>query len=250
MKNKIFVTHGCSFTYGQGLYYYDWFSRMTKEQKQYYRDKKFQYDIAEWIDLQFKLTVHDHHYCHNNNYSTILSKKLGIDYITQSANGGDNSSTCKRIYETVEPPPTRNGYDRVIKSTDMFVSRDLYLNKREIDFVVVQMTHAIRDQIGNYTSHLNKTVDKFDKLYKTLQKKNIKFLLWSWPEDLAYVFSEKEYFMNLKYKGETFNSLDGLRDKHTGFAIKDDFEEFGVEDDHPSPKAHQFISDTIYERIK
>jgi len=240
MKNKIFVTHGCSFTYGQGLYYYDWFSRMTKEQKQYYRDNKFQYDIAEWIDLQFKLTVHDHHYCHNNNYSSILSKKLGIDYITQPHNGGANIDAIERIYQIIEPPRTR----------DMSVSKDLYLNKREIDFVVAQTTYASRDQIGNYTSHLNKTVDKYDKLYKTLQKKNIKFLLWSWPEDLAYVFSEKEYFMNLKYKGETFNSLDELRDKHTGFAIKDDFEEFGVEDEHPSPKAHQLIADTIYGRVK
>jgi len=240
MKNKIFVTHGCSFTYGQGLYYYDWFSRMTKEQKQYYRDNKFQYDIAEWIDLQFKLTVHDHHYCHNNNYSSILSKKLGIDYITQPHNGGANIDAIERIYQIIEPPRTR----------DMSVSKDLYLNKREIDFVVAQTTYASRDQIGNYTSHLNKTVDKYDKLYKTLQKKNIKFLLWSWPEDLAYVFSEKEYFMNLKYKGEAFNSLDELRDKHTGFAIKDDFEEFGVEDEHPSPKAHQLIADTIYGRVK
>ena len=29
-------------------------------------------------------------------------------------------------------------------------------NKREIDFVVAQMTYASRDQIGNYTSITNK----------------------------------------------------------------------------------------------
>ena len=60
-KTDIFVAVGDSFTWGQGLQYYDWIknSKMSKDEIKYFLLSDLQVSLYQWLNLHHKITNRD-----------------------------------------------------------------------------------------------------------------------------------------------------------------------------------------------
>ena len=249
MKKEIFVTAGCSFTWGQGLYYYDWIKNTELDQneiKSFLNRYKIPVLHNNWENLRPKLTVGDWNSIRSLRYSDLISNKLDMDYITYSGNNNDN---FQHIYD--------------ILTTDKYIlMEDDKLLNRKLKFVVFQLTAAGRDSDtgGNYTvKHIKNTVDNMDELYNFLKERDIKLLVWCMTEDLGYSLKDKPYFLKIKFDGIEYNSFNDLAksDNHLAgikgnpqFELSGDLKHYGVTDEHPSKRFHKLISDTILNKLE
>tara|TARA_B100000029_G_C17577264_1_gene958562 strand:- start:29 stop:772 length:744 start_codon:yes stop_codon:yes gene_type:complete len=240
MKNKreIFVALGCSFTWGQGLYYYDIAknSDMSQDEiKEFLMREDFLNSHHQWHKIKFKLTDGDWDSIKSLRSSDLVSKKLNIDYIMYN---GDNQNNIKHIYEIYKD-----------------LKNDLLLN-RKIKFVILQLTHPGRDakRPKHYTiKHIKNTISKIDELYNFLKERDIELLAWCMTEDLGYSLKDKPYFLKIKVDGNNYNSFNAIvEDNKPQFELRGDPDliNYGVTDEHPSKHFHKLICDTILDKLE
>ena len=156
-KTDIFVAVGDSFTWGQGLQYYDWIknSKMSKDEIKYFLLSDLQGSHYQWLNLHHKITNRDLESIKSLRYIDLISKELDMDYITKETNGGSNIENIRYISETllrqVDMDPNHPGYrawgppewwpDKSDKKPDFTLQNDKLLN-REISFVILQLSHV------------------------------------------------------------------------------------------------------------
>ena len=289
MAKDIFVAVGDSFTWGQGLYYYDWIknSKMTKEEIKDFLLSDLQGSHFQWMNLHHKITNGDLESIKSLRYIDLISKELDMDYITKEKTGGENRNNINLIGNTlllqVDVDPNHPGYkgwgppqwwpNKSDKKPDFRLQNDKLLN-REIKFVILQLTHIERDlppeneRVGDwdyeyeYKECLHNTILQVKELYKLCKELNVQLLVWSYPSDIAYFLRKEPYFVKIPYKGKEYNSYDELTTKYPllclgrenkgeyGFEINGDLGHLGVTDEHPSKHFHKLISEVLLNRLK
>ena len=289
MAKDIFVAVGDSFTWGQGLYYYDWIknSKMTKEEIKDFLLSDLQGSHFQWMNLHHKITNGDLESIKSLRYIDLISKELDMDYITKEKTGGENRNNINLIGNTlllqVDVDPNHPGYkgwgppqwwpNKSDKKPDFRLQNDKLLN-REIKFVILQLTHIERDlppeneRVGDwdyeyeYKECLHNTTLQIKELYKLCKELNVQLLVWSYPSDIAYFLRKEPYFVKIPYKGKEYNSYDELTTKYPllclgrenkgeyGFEINGDLGHLGVTDEHPSKHFHKLISEVLLNRLK
>ena len=289
MAKDIFVAVGDSFTWGQGLYYYDWIknSKMTKEEIKDFLLSDLQGSHFQWMNLHHKITNGDLESIKSLRYIDLISNKLDMDYITKEKTGGENRNNINLIGNTlllqVDVDPNHPGYkgwgppqwwpNKSDKKPDFRLQNDKLLN-REIKFVILQLTHIERDlppeidRVGDwnyeyeYKECLHNTILQVKELYKLCKELNVQLLVWSYPSDIAYFLRKEPYFVKIPYKGKEYNSYDELTTKYPllclgrenkgeyGFEINGDLGHLGVTDEHPSKHFHKLISEVLLNRLK
>ena len=289
MAKDIFVAIGDSFTWGQGLYYYDWIknSKMTKEEIKDFLLSDLQGSHYQWMNLHHKITNGDLESIKSLRYIDLISKELDMDYITKEKTGGENRNNINLIGNTlllqVDVDPNHPGYkgwgppqwwpNKSDKKPDFRLQNDKLLN-REIKFVILQLTHVERDlpeerlRVGDwdyekeYRECLQHTIEEVKELYKLCKELNVQLLVWSYPSDIAYFLQEEPYFIRIGYLGKEYNSYDELTDIHPEFClgrknygekefeINGDLGHLGVTDEHPSKHFHKLISEMLLNKLK
>ena len=289
MAEDIFVAVGDSFTWGQGLQYYDWIqnSKMSKEEIKEFFLSDLQGSHYQWMNLSHKITNRDLESIKSLRYIDLISKELDMGYITKETNGGENGNNINLIGNTllrqVDMDPNHPGYkgwgppqwwpDKSDKKPDFRLQNDKLLN-REIKFVILQLTHVERDlppeneRVGDwdyekeYKQRLKDTIEEVKELYKLCKELNVKLLVWSYPSDIAYFLKDEPYFVKIPYTDKEYNSYDELATKYPQFClgrpnhglkvleISGDLGHLGVTDEHPSKHFHKLISDELLNKLK
>jgi len=241
MAEGIFVAVGDSFTFGQGLQYYDWIknSKMSKDEIKYFLLSDLHGSHYQWLNLSHKITNRDLESIKLLRYIDLISKELDMDYITKETNGGSNHNNINLIgnkfLRQVDMDPKHPGYKAwgppqwwpdelqwmTVSPPDFRLQNDKLLN-REIKFVILQLTHIERDlppeneRVGDwdyeyeYKECLHNTTLQIKELYKLCKELNVQLLVWSYPADIAYFLRKEPYFVKIPYKGKEYNSYEDM----------------------------------------
>ena len=159
----IYLAYGDSLTWGHGLQYYDWIknSKMSKEEIKDFLLKDQQATHHQWVNFDFKCTAGDLESMRKRRYTTLLSKELGMDYISRINNGGSNFANVHMITRLLSddcytstkiPPPVANSGGIWWEGTwrnkaNNSLNRDKLMN-RKIKFIVLQLTDIARGTFG------------------------------------------------------------------------------------------------------
>ena len=256
MAEDIFVATGDSFTFGQGLYYYDWIqnSKLSAKEIKDFLLSDLKGSHFQWSNLSHKITNRDLESIKSLRYIDLISKELDMDYITKETNGGSNHNNINLIGNTLllqpDVDPNHPGYrawgppqwwpDKSANSLDPFgegaerpdfrLQNDKLLN-REIKFVILQLTNVERDlppeneRVGDwnyekkYKERLKDTIEEVKKLYELCKELNVKLLVWSYPADIGYFLKDEPYFVKIPYADKEYNSYDELATKYPQFCL-------------------------------
>lgn len=271
---KGMVFGGCSFTWGQGLYYYSNLFSLDEPPPD-----KYLHTLLSRAHIEFKDSI---------RFPRLVANHFGSFEIVQKGNGGSNDKIIHLINEWFDPSNFKK-YDQDELPTYNF-------NYNEVSHLVYQLTHWTRDfntitldgetikfALQDITKDLNGVHGKFLKRYlnKTntsidelvaqliknslvkvkncLQKfaaKGVKPVLIAWPQDFVqHIKNDKwlsERFMTIEYKGKTYYSMEELMFNNRNLVINGDtdFFEQCPNDHHPSLECHSVMAKNIIRFIE
>ena len=90
-----FTIFGCSYSYGAGLYYYEW----LKDKPDGFRIPK-EHDM--WVEHSEKISSSDNRFREDNRFVGLLSNELGMDFYDYSGVGGSNNQIVGDAIEFVQ----------------------------------------------------------------------------------------------------------------------------------------------------
>ncbi len=253
MKGIIFA--GCSFTWGQGLYFYSRLPKLVKPVDGCWDNS--------WItnaQLKFKDII---------RYPRLVANRLDTFEIVKENNGGSDHDSLHFISDLFE----NNRYDYndishiIFQLTDPIRSEfsyDLILDKLKVkleheDFYNVlynnlNVNDLSKDDILDlYSLMVLENVETQLKKYESL---GIKTYILTWHNTPVKHIKNNDWlnrrFINFEYLCETFESIDDLQYNGKRLTIRTDVDELGEEiiDDHPSKLCHKIIADSILKKIK
>lgn len=253
MKGIIFG--GCSFTWGQGLYFYSDLPRLVKPVDDSWN--------ANWVtraQLKFKDII---------RYPRIVANRLNTFEIVKTDNGGSDLDSLSFI-------------------SDLFKSSNYQHD--DISYIIFQLTHVTRnnfsydyikkwfnpdfdqnniDKVLRYDPTIDtKTKDnvldvlslimleKLENELKKYESAGIKTYILTWPINYVKHIQNNEWlnkrFIKLSYLGEEFNSIHELQYEGKRLTISTDVNNVGSfsPDDHPSKLCHKIIADSIIKKIE
>lgn len=265
---------GCSFTWGQGLYYYS-------DLKTIVEPPEFTF---EW-DL-----VRDAHrrYMFANRWARLVANHFNTFEVVKNSNGGQESQSfefLKNIFHEA-----KNAFPR---PDNPFYLRESF-DYDEISYVILQTSVPIRNSFsfevdGKKYSHvlgdpnpkvrdlflkymqINNIAD-FDKLHDLLvqqqfnkiveafeyyESKGIKCRILCWQDHYLDNIKENQWmldrFIPLEHNGVSYNSIYQMGLKNEHLWIKSDYPYFGAnppKDHHPSKECHRIVADAIIKKIE
>ena len=274
-KGMIFA--GCSFTWGQGLYYYSNMSTLAEPLPDQYKP-----ELVTECHLRFKDSV---------RYPRLVANHFNSFELVTFGNGGSNTGAVNWWTDHFNSTQS-NHYS--IHGSNM-------IKKEEISHVVFQLTQWQRDNfdmeidcethnIPFHCIHQEQYREKFfrwidaqqlsleswiqkyiqgnlNKVKEFLQdceNHGMKTLLFTWPSEyLHYIDKDpwlKERFLTFDYKGINYKCIEDLmspgamhsKGYNPELTIKWDEESFEItpKDHHPSLKCHQVMAENIIKRIE
>ncbi len=226
----LFASTGCSFTFGQGLYWDRILERYSKLRNWPY----------EWSKIRTMLTVEDLKYMKSFTYSYLLSKTLDCEYITNPGDG---------MWEYNLPPSNFESY----KVIDVWIENQQKNIDVKLDFIILQLTAPERDKYS-----IEESAQRIIQLNTNCEKNDIKLFVWSWRRELADKLDTKDFWIKLLYNDREYNSLEDWQatfEPHTGeypplYIYDEKFNEFGIDDRHPTKFTNQVVHDSILKKIK
>jgi hypothetical protein len=285
MKGLLFG--GCSFTWGQGLYFYSDLPR------QKYPLDEYSYKREELTDahLRFKDTLRFPRLV-ANHFNTFESFKI--------VNGGSEDETFN-FFENIFNDLEKN-------NVQDFISYERY-QYEDFDYVIIQLSQVSRnkfhftldgvhqfcgawvgptqprsknisgdteikfgyniDNLLIWMEQNNMSIDEWFELHKDMQvkrlkekllfyeDKGIKPIIFTWTDELLGRIKKDEYlyskFINLSYNNETYETIEDLLQSNSNLKIQGDYDYFKngpPTDHHPSKKCHEIIAQNIIKRIE
>ncbi len=279
---------GCSFTWGQGLYYYSDLKRIPTM-------KEWNYDYSLMTDalINFKNTVRyprlvANHFktfevCRDTNggsdeLSTLFIKTAfdmddkingSFDYLTKQKFKYEDISYV--IFQTTQP--YRSSFKFVYKDETYYMwpndlrTKMVRICKLEDSGLYTEMDNSI-DIFSGYLNETNVGVNEWlkqhiDYVYNNikqtlmlLEENGIKTKVLNWPNDYVDMMLNDEFFKDryiyLEHDGKKYKSIDELFLNVPNTMISKDFEFFGSNppnDHHPSMFCQKIISDSIIKSI-
>jgi hypothetical protein len=253
MKGIIFA--GCSFTWGQGLYFYSDLPRLIKPV-----DGRWDSNWVTNAQLRYKDTI---------RYPRIVANRLDTFEIVKESNGGSDIGSLDFISNLFESGKYEHDEIShiVFQLTDAIrsdFSYDILLKRiktkvNEKDFYNVLYNNLDIDNLKKedildlYSLMVLEMVESELRKYESL---GIKTYLLTWFNTPVKHIKNNEWlnkrFIKFNYLGEEFNSIDDLQYGGRRLMIKTDSDEIGEEilDDHPSKLCHKIIADSVLKKMK
>lgn len=266
MKGLLFG--GCSFTWGQGLYFYSDLPKL-------HNPKKYDYDADFVTEAQkkFKDTI---------RYPRLVANHFNTFESFKKQNGGSEDETFD-FFKTIfgehnnrneHLTNERHSYEDfsyiIIQLSQLFRNR-FYFSIDDTQFwcnMPPQAKWGNTDNLLKWMEINNFSVDDWkDQLVeqqyvrllnelKFYEDKGIKTKILTWEDDLLGKIKTDDYlnsrFIQLHYNGEIFDTIKQLQQRHSKMYIEHDpyFNGFVYNDHHPSKLCHQVIAENIINNIQ
>jgi len=267
MKGIIFG--GCSFTWGQGLYYYSGLETLKEPAPDTYDGSLVTYAHRLYMStLRYPRLVANYF-----NTFEIVSKKNGgsetqtIEFLDQLFNlENENNYTIlslaedKVAYNEIEyiiiqtSQPHRNRYYFNFKGENHHFCVDEPSTKNTFyEWLLEEKKCSFEDWKKDLSERILNDVRNAMHFY---EDKGIKTLILCWEEDYLQLIKDDIWLYNrfipLKYNNEIYDCIRHMMNKNEGLTINNDFEHFinPPKDHHPSLKCHQIIAENIIKRIE
>lgn len=240
MNQETILATGCSFTWGESLYFYSDLPNLP-----FSENHNFKIDSITDEMVKFK---------NEHRYLNLLSKELQIPYkyLNDDANGGSIvGSNHSLLYDI----PTK------YKDTKLFIW---------------QITDWTRDVVGNnifnvmnpinffelMDGHIQKVIYFIKRIIDEFEKNGTSVILFSWQRDVVEhdlyqkFFIEKDIHMDIECEGETFICFNDIimspNEKFQKYAVFYDFKDKGLQknDTHLNLKGHELIKKNLIKKIK
>jgi hypothetical protein len=264
---------GCSFTWGQGLWYYSNLSSLQEQELNRYDPYKVYYSHRQFAHLKrFPRLVAQHY----DTFEIVRYHNGGsldaiMDFWQEKAFVAGDERTIGK-----QNDPAFNAYDPA--DIEYFVLQCTQWTRTNTTITVgghsagpVELWEILseyQDILKQYLEEKNITLDQFLQTckhndvmsYKDLlmhiESLGIKTLIMTWPEELVKFIGNdpwlKERMIKFDYIGDTYNSIEKLISCNPGMTIDTDFQNFEIPptDNHPSILCHRVIADNIIDSIK
>jgi hypothetical protein len=262
MKGIIFA--GCSFTWGQGLYYYSNLPNVIK-----LSDSEFNQKFITDAQIKFKNTLYYPRLVanHFNTFEVVKSNNGGSEYdsfefIEDSFNG--KSPICCLNYDDIEyiifqtSQITRNKFKFNYKGTDYNLNipfKNQFSNNKE-DRIFIEWLYENNSSFDEwYDIFKNQILHELNEFLKFYEEKGIKTKILCWQDDLLkLIFNNEEIskkLIILDYNNKTYNCIDDLIKLNNGMLISNDSDLTNPpQDHHPSKNCHRIIADSIIKNIE
>lgn len=266
--SELLITIGDSFTYGEGLQFHLWKHRYSNTFSSFHKKTKYQpcHTISSTFNEfdAFRKTY---------NYTGVLSKFLGIDYVTNMGNGGSNYSGLEtldmwidyiKMEKSISPKLCVFQFTNVIRDithvyTTYKASGGIYGDSfyEEIKFVIAKLnpmnSHSKKD-----IEDMNPILLKCFQLILLEIKKRFSILEGLGCKCIYFVGSSEEYSASLVtesikgdvynfpiiYEGNRYDSWDQMNRKNK-WTLRENLD---VNDDHPCLDSHQWLAHNIYQK--
>lgn len=269
MKGILFG--GCSFTWGQGLYFYSDLNRMVEPP-----EWQFKPELVHHPHKRFKDTI---------RFPRLVANHFGTFECVKIPNGGSEDETFdffKKIFDKDMLYPNLK-----------FLTEEI-LNYDDIEFIVLQTSQIYRNRFyftldgvshwsnvwnpnfghnyDNFMKWLNQndlTFETWFELFSDIQvkrlkselefyeSKGIKTIVFCWEEHhLPYMkrdaFFDNRYF-KLEYNNKEYETIREMMNQNRELEISKDFKNLGIDppkDHHPSKLCHQVLANNIIKKIE
>ena len=270
MKGLLFG--GCSFTWGQGLYFYSDLPKLK------YPLNEFTYKREELTDahLRFK-DIHRFPRLVANHFNTfeIVKGQNGggedetFDFFKTAFSSDKNNTphfTSDRFdYEDIEyiiiqtSQIWRNKYHFVLNGVEEHAMISISNNHHGYNWDkllewLIQNNKTVEEIIDE---HLKIQYNRFLNEVKFYEDKGIKVRFLCWEKDLYELVKNNPYLMSrfivLKYKDKYYNTIREMHDNNEHLKIKFDTDFFGSnipDDHHPSMECHKVIAESIISNLE
>jgi hypothetical protein len=264
--SKGMVFAGCSFTWGQGLYYYSHMPTLKEPPPDHYQSQ-----LVRWTHHKFQETI---------RYPRLVANHFNTFELTQNFNGGATHS----IIEYWNDRFRKTGdFQKSIEDSSQFVDYD------DVSHVVFQFTQWSRTRLTishngvtvgpkqryefwekhhlnmffEWLKENNLTFDQFihnskqgdinlvKEFLENFESRGIKTAVLTWPDDMVeYISADpwlSERFITLDHNGSTWSSIEKLMNVHKELTINSDYENFKEppRDHHPALKCHRIMADGV-----
>jgi hypothetical protein len=263
---KLLITLGDSFTYGEGLEYYIWQQKYNNSYEIYKSSQDNNIPIKrtfQWVNQEFiKFRT-------LNRYANLLNEKLETELLIQSNNGGSNLDRLNDLdvlIELFKSEPNLMPKYCIFQFTH--VSRDILriINyKNEYNYVLNFFGNEFCEKISNedfiendsklngmFNNVLIREIEilksKFEFLEKTYNCKCFYFFGLGDEYSINYnteLFKKDYQFIELNYNSENYSTWLELIQKNNLRLI----DTIGVNDDHPNLESHRWMSEYLYHKI-
>jgi hypothetical protein len=270
---------GCSFTWGQGLYYYSNLPTLQEPAPDCY-------DPA-------LVTGGHKRFMEANRFPRIVAKHFDTWEVVHPFNGGSNLSAIRWWHSSFNDD--FHGPDRTVKEYEynefshvFFQLTQWHRDNVEVDIDGEQYSVPMNVLLGgpgneewpsrfarwlkmrNLTweqwiqIYIDENVARVKKFLQDFEKHGVKATIILWPEKYNHEAQGDEYIsriqadpwlaerlMKIDYKGNTYNSMEALMQAHPEMTIKYDADSFKVapQDHHPSLTCHRVMADNIIKRL-
>lgn len=260
---------GCSFTWGQGLYYYSDLPSLIEQPLNSYDSNlvhfshrkaahrlRFARQVADYFDT-FEIV----HYNNGGNLDAII--QYWKEHAFQSGDARILASEKNPVYRAYDP-----------RDIEYFVLQCTQWSRTVVDNIIdqpVQRWQLLDQHTEVFKEYLNAnqlTLDQYIdqckledvRAYKNLleyvESLGIKTLIMTWPEDLLKYIGKDPWLdarmIKFDYLGHTYNSIEKLIENNLGMTLDTDYQNFEEPptDNHPSLLCHRVIATAIIEKIK
>jgi len=271
MKGIIFG--GCSFTWGQGLYFYSDLENLTYPAG----ENVFNGEDLKLSHIKFRETLY---------YPRLVANHFNTFETFKNANGGSEDETFqffKFVFEEKNRTADHISYEKynhhdfdymVIQLSQMWRNR-FYYDKNDLNKFINVPLHNLSELEKRYPDFLEwfyNSDETFDDCNETMmeqqflrlknevmsyEEKGIKVRILSWQNELVSPILKDPYlserFIKLKYKNKEHKTIESLQREHKNMVIKSDFDNFVGNpplDHHPSKLCHQVIAENIINNIQ
>ena len=266
---------GCSFTWGQSLWYYSNLPSLVVQEYNKY-------------DPQYVNFTH-RAFTEANRYPRLVAKHFNTYELCQPFNGGSNSTILdywqkyalhndsaleeKRITNRNRKGPVYdiNDISHFVLQFTYWARSDITINHRGEIYGPMQKWVLFEDKqdlLQEYLEDKGICIERFfldskkedvimiRNFLLDLEKQGLHVMVLCWPNDLVEHIKEDvwlhEHFVKLQHKDKEFESISELITEYPEMAISGDTEFFlqPPKDDHPSIKCHRVIADSIIRHIE
>jgi hypothetical protein len=275
-KGIIFA--GCSFTWGQGLYYYSNLNTLQEPPPDQYNP-----DYLTESHIEFMKTV---------RYPRLVANHFNTFEFVHPRNGGSNHGAVAYWRACLN---TKNKHEKI------YNDRIRPIDYSEISHIVFQLTQWQRDNFDMHIDgethnipyfcvghdqyrekffrwldkqgmsmntwtemYIQRGLDDVKLLLQDCENNGVKATIFTWPSEyLKYIEKDpwlKERLLTFEYKNKTYNSIEDLmwpgtmqnKGYNPELTVKwdeDNFEET-PKDHHPSIACHRVMADNVIKRIE
>jgi hypothetical protein len=267
VKGIIFA--GCSFTWGQGLYYYSNLPTLKEPAPDQYDPNLLTASHIKYTEiLRFPRLVTNHfktfewvHPLNGGSHKSIIQWwKTSLDTSINSLTHVDSTPVKKIssqeishiVFQLTQPhrcPLLDLGYDEPVAFGDAYLPKnqdvfEKWLNKNQIKF----------DSYEDY--YINYSLNTVKDFLIECENKGLKVLILNWPKNNNnFIKNDKwliDRFCTIKYKNNIYYDIETLMKDFPSMSIHKDFENLidPPIDTHPSKKCHELIAQNIIKRLE